>query len=208
MSFEINGRDTIEQDCATCIAIAQTIITDFNSHKDEQNTSSLSRCHHDHFETEYKLPQLQINKFDGTYFRWLEFRDTLLSVINSNDRIKPIHKFHYLTSYFEGDAARIISNIEVSEANYNDAWRLLCERYDNKRQLINHHLNALFKMDQSVRECERSLRFLVDHVTKNLRALCSLGQPTQHWDILIIHIVSSKLDTFTLTKWEEMLAAL
>lgn len=208
LALEINERDAIEQDCATCIAIAQTIITDSNSHKEEQNTSSSSRCHHDHFETEYKLPQLQINKFDGTYFRWLEFRDTFLSVIHSNDRIKPIHKFHYLTSYLEGDAARIISNIEVSEANYNDAWRLLCERYDNKRQLINHHLNALFKIDQLNRESERSLRFLVDHVTKNLRALCSLGQPTQHWDTLIIHIVSSKLDTYTLAKWEEMRGSL
>lgn len=91
LALEINERDAIEQDCATCIAIAQTIITDSNSRKEEQNTSSLSRCHHDHFETEYKLPQLQINKFDGTYFRWLEFRDTFLSVIHSNDRIKPIH---------------------------------------------------------------------------------------------------------------------
>ncbi|XP_041980993.1 uncharacterized protein LOC121734447 [Aricia agestis] len=103
-----------------------------------------------------------------------------------------------------GDAARVISNLEVSEANYKDAWRLLCERYDNKRQLLNHHLNALFKIEPLSRESERSLRFLVDHVTKNLRALSSLGQSTQYWDILIIHMVSSKLDTCTLVKWEEM----
>lgn len=141
IAFEINERDAIEQDCATCIAIAQTIINESNSHKDshDNSRSSLSQCHHEHYEAEFKLPQLQINKFDGAYFRWLEFRDTFLSLIHNNERIKPIHKFHYLVSYLEGDAARVIANLEVSASNYNDAWRLLCDRYDNKRQLINHH---------------------------------------------------------------------
>ncbi|KOB62071.1 Gag-pol polyprotein, partial [Operophtera brumata] len=57
--------------------------------------------------------------------------------------------------------------------------------------------------DQLPRESERSLRFLVDHVTKNLRALTGLGQPTDKWDVLIIFMLSSKLDSSTLLKWEE-----
>lgn len=53
------------------------------------------------------------------------------------------------------------------------------------------------------RETEGSLRFLVDHITKNLRALANLGQPTEHWDTVIIFWVCSKLDSQTLVKWEE-----
>ncbi|KOB66559.1 Gag-pol polyprotein, partial [Operophtera brumata] len=42
-----------------------------------------------------------------------------------------------------------------------------------------------------------------NHITKNLRALSTLGQPTNKWDVLIIHIMSAKLDNHTLLKWEE-----
>lgn len=151
----------------------------------------------------FRLPVIQIPSFDGTYFKWLEFHDTYVSLIHNNERIKPIHKFHYLCSYLEGEAARIICNLEISENNYTEAWSLLCERYNNKRQLINNHLNALFKMDSISRESDKSLRFLVDHVSKHLRALHNLGQPTDKWDTLIIHIMASKLDTTTNLKWEE-----
>lgn len=32
---------------------------------------------HHHRELGLKLPQIKIAKFDGAYFRWLEFRDTV-----------------------------------------------------------------------------------------------------------------------------------
>ncbi|XP_045456195.1 uncharacterized protein LOC123666030 [Melitaea cinxia] len=210
MTSELIERDNIEQDFCITIATGLQIIQ--NNQKDTSNTSSPredqtilehSCCNHDRHEVNFKLPQIQISKFDGSYFRWLDFRDSFLSLVHNNNRLQAIHKFHYLVSYLEGDAARIVSNIEISEANYNDAWLLLCERYDNKKQLITHHLSALFNINTVARESERSLRFLVDHVTKNLRALATLGEPTDKWDTLIIHMVSSKLDNVTMVKWQE-----
>lgn len=103
----------------------------------------------------------------------------------------------------EGEAARVISNLEVSEANYAEAWSLLCGRYNNKRQLINNHLNSLFSIEPLQRESDKALRFLSDHVTKNLRALKNLGQPTDTWDTVVIHMLTTKLDQSTGTKWEE-----
>lgn len=218
LSNEIDERDDIEQLFISNIACAQNIIQKYNSSKHDESVykelhnssqSSSAQCHVDHREQlGFKLPQIQIAKFDGSYFRWLEFRDTFVSLIHNSERIASIHKFHYLISYLTGDAARIISNLEVSSANYNNAWKLLCDRYDNKRQLINHHLNSLLSIQPATRESDRSLRFMVDHITKNLRALSSLGQPTNQWDVLIIHIMSSKLDNHTLLKWEECRSAL
>ncbi|KAH9638987.1 hypothetical protein HF086_000913 [Spodoptera exigua] len=43
----------------------------------------------------------------------------------------------------------------------------------------------------------------VDHVSKNLRALNTLGEPTESWDSLIIHLVSAKLDNSSSFKWQE-----
>lgn len=44
---------------------------------------------------------------------------------------------------------------------------------------------------------------MVDVTNKNLRALETLGHPTQHWDILIIYMMSKKLDSVTIREWEK-----
>lgn len=206
INVEIDERDSVETDIIICIATAKTLMEKYDRRELQQRRESLALenpCLHDHQEVGFKLPQIQITKFDGSYFRWLEFKDTFESLVHNNSRIKPIHKFHYLISYLEGDAARIISNLEVSAANYVEAWKLLSDRYNNKRLLINHHLSSLFNVHPLTGESDRSLRFLVDHVTKNLRALSSLGQPTDKWDTLIIYMLCTKLDSNTLVKWEE-----
>lgn len=206
---EIDERDTIDQEIILNIATAKDLIEKY-SRKSEcdrrhsvHNTSCCLDESHQQNGLGLRLPQIQIAKFGGEYFRWLEFRDTYENLIHKNERISDISKFHYLVSYLQGDASRIISNLEISSKNYSEAWKLLCCRFENKRLLINHHLNSLFNIKQLPRESERSLRFLVDHVTKNLRALASLDQPTDKWDVLVIFMLTSKLDSHTLLKWEE-----
>lgn len=186
----------------TYISVANKIIKDQSS--SNESTQANHSCHHneDYSVLGFKLPVIKIPNFDGTYYKWLEFKETFYSLVHNNERIKNIHKFHYLNSYLEGEAARVICNLEISDQNYSQAWQLLCERFDNKRQLINNHLNSLCNFE-SVRETNKSLRFIIDHVTKNLRALSSLGLPTESWDVLIIHLVTAKLDNPTYLKWEE-----
>lgn len=157
---EIDERDNIEQDIIISIATAKTLVERFSKafeceHK-RNSMHNVSCCVDESnscTDLGLKLPQIQINKFDGAYFRWLEFKDTFENLIHNNDRIPPINKFHYLISYLQGDAARVISNFEVSANNYVSAWDLLCSRYNNKRILINHHLNSIlssFLENQSV----------------------------------------------------------
>lgn len=203
---ELNIRDLIEQDFYHCIATAQNIerttspLQTSQPPSEAQANSTISCQHEDTLS--FKLPVIKIPNFDGTYFKWLEFKETFTSLVHENPKIKAIHKFYYLNSYLEGEAARVVCGLEVSEHTYADAWHLLCERFDNKRQLINNHLKSLFNIE-SVRETDKSLRFIIDHVTKNLRALSTLGLPTDKWDILVIYIISAKLDQATLFKWEE-----
>jgi hypothetical protein len=37
----------------------------------------------------------------------------------------------YLRSFLGGDAAQVIKSLELSSENYDAAWQLLYERYDN-----------------------------------------------------------------------------
>ncbi|XP_048483606.1 uncharacterized protein LOC125489951 [Plutella xylostella] len=208
LSSELATRDLIEQDFYQAIAVAQNIVQTKSPSKQEDNVSNPScsansQCHHQPDETlGFKLPIIKIPNFDGTYYKWMEFKETFTSLIHDNEKIKNIHKFHYLNSYLEGEASRVICNLEVNDLNYVKAWQLLCERFDNKRQLINNHLKSLLSFE-SVRETDKSLRFIIDHVSKNLRALSTLGLPTDKWDMLIIFMVSAKLDPSTFFKWEE-----
>lgn len=41
-----------------------------------------------------------------------------------------------------------------------------------------------------------------DTVTKNLRALEMLGQPTEYWDAIVVYLVVSKFDKQTARDWE------
>lgn len=210
LDSELTIRDGIEQDFDHYISIAKSMIAANSTHENpnseyHSNNSTCSSHCHDHSDSNvlgFKLPVIKIPNFDGTYYKWLEFKETFSSLIHDNKRLKNIHKFHYLNSYLEGEAARVLCNFEVTDKNYNQAWQLLCERYDNKRQLINNHLKSLFDIE-SVRETDKSLRFIIDHVTKNLRALSTLGLPTDKWDVLIIYMVTAKLDNTTCFKWEE-----
>lgn len=99
-----------------------------------------------------RLPTIQLPKFNGSYDSWLEFRDTFTSLIHSDSNIDVINKFHYLRASLEGSAAVVIDSIEFSSSNYSIAWNLLCERFDNKRLLIQNHVTDLFNIEAITRE--------------------------------------------------------
>lgn len=202
LELELEERYVIEQLLDTLIATATHVLSQHDSNNCNQSVSSgHSQCQNN--PVSFKLPQIQITKFSGNYSRWMEFKDMFSSLIHSNNQILPIHKFQYLKSYLEGDALNVISNLEISAVNYSKAWSLLCERFDNKRQLVNNHLNALFNIEPVCNESATALRSLIDNYNKNLRALASLGEPTTYWDTLIIYMMSNKLDSNTTFKWEE-----
>lgn len=150
-----------------------------------------------------KLPTIQLPKFSGSYDDYLEFRDTFTSLIHNNDDIDEVNKFHYLRASLEGSAAVVIQSVEFSATNYAVAWQLLCDRFDNKRLLIQNHVSSLFNIETITKESSLTLKRLIDQVNKNLRALESLGEPVKQWDTLLIYIITQKLDSKTYREWEE-----
>ncbi|XP_045537974.1 uncharacterized protein LOC123721909 [Papilio machaon] len=132
-----------------------------------------------------RLPKIDLPRFHGSYQCWLEYRDTFLSLIHSSASIDNISKFHYLRASLSGAALDIITNIDFKGDNYLMAWQLLCDRYDNSRLLVHNHVQALFNVEQVVKESSLCLRRLLDTINKNIRALKTLNEPTQYWDTLL-----------------------
>nr|XP_053622181.1 uncharacterized protein LOC128681901 [Plodia interpunctella] len=180
-AVELESRDIIEQEFYHCILTAQNLIKANTDNNDAASITKTTPCHHDsnchNHMPSLKLPVIQIPKFDGAYSKWLEFKETFVSLVHNNDKIENVHKFYYLNSYLEGEAARVMANFEVSNQNYSQAWKLLCERFDNKRQLINNHLKSLFNFE-SVRKTDKSLRF---YRTTNLDRYQRIEQARQHF---------------------------
>lgn len=150
-----------------------------------------------------KLPTIKLPIFDGDMNKWLEFRDTYTTMIHNNESLPEIAKYQYLKGSLTGTAAGVIDSLELTSKNYDIAWKLVMDRFNNKQQLVYTHLKALFEIPAINKECAKSIRLLVDHICKNLRALNSLDEKTDNWDTLIIFMFTSKLDSVTSSKWEE-----
>ena len=198
---QISERSEFEASYYKLVAKAQDILSRSVKNIDTASEQGTSRASNHKL---VKLPTIKLPTFNGSYDNWLEFRDTFTSIIHSNDDIDDINKFHYLRASLDGTAALVIQSIEFSSRNYYIAWTLLCERFDNKRLLIQNHVSALFNIQSVSKESSNSVKQIIDELNKNLRALESLGEPTKHWDTLLIHIVTNKLDAKTYREWEEV----
>ncbi|KAH9640964.1 hypothetical protein HF086_015060, partial [Spodoptera exigua] len=200
IKLQVSERSDFESLYYKSLSRAQNILTDFN--KDNESMGSCKSTPGS-MHKPVKLPTIQLPKFSGLYSNWLEFRDTFTSLIHTNDDIDDINKFHYLRASLEGTAAIVIKSVEFSSSNYSVAWKLLRDRFDNRRLLVQNHVSALFNIESLSKESSVALKSLIDQLNKDLRALESLGEPVKQWDTLLIYIVTRKLDQRTYREWEE-----
>lgn len=197
-------REEFEKQYYGLVASSRQLISAARKLLQSEAVSEVGSCGaHTHKHNSIRLPKIDLPKFNGAYHDWLEFRDTFISIIHINNNIDNINKLHYLRASLKGSAALVINNLDFTSTNYDIAWKLLCDRYDNNRLLVNNHVQMLFNVEPINKEASKALRYIIDITNKNLRALSTLGQPVQHWDTLIIHLMTSKLDQVTNRQWEE-----
>jgi len=124
------------------------------------------------------------------------------AIINSNANLTKVQKFYYLQSAVKGRAAQCFQSLSLSNENYDVAWQLLKTRFDNKRLIVHHHIQALLDLPVLLKESCVGLRKLIDDIQQHLCALAKLEQPVQTWDTLLIHLITPKLDAKTKREWE------
>lgn len=81
------------------------------------------------------------------------------SLVANSDSISNTQKFHYLKMSITGAAARLISNLKISDSNYESAWRLL---NDDKKTLVHSHLHTFISLPVMKTENVKDLRELGD----------------------------------------------
>ncbi|XP_015120546.1 uncharacterized protein LOC107043527 [Diachasma alloeum] len=93
--------------------------------------------------TRRALPEIELPKFSGVYKEWRPWRDLFHSLAGNNLEIPGVERMYYLRLHLSNEPLKLISNLPVSEDSFGIAWRILVDRYENKRLLIAAHLDPL-----------------------------------------------------------------
>jgi len=149
----------------------------------------------------FQLPRIALSKFSGKLTDWEGFRNTFESLVANNEALSNTQKFHYLKTSVQGDAALIINNLRISDANYESAWQLLIDEFDDKHSLIHAHLHAFASLLLMKTENVAELKRLRDTVSASLAALSNLGRPVNQWDDLLVYIIVQKFSAKTRSEW-------
>ncbi|XP_055614991.1 uncharacterized protein LOC129761299 [Toxorhynchites rutilus septentrionalis] len=167
------------------------------------NTATTHTNNVPHVHASVRLPQINLPEFDGNFQNWIPFHDTYVALIDSSVELTDIQKFHYLRASLKGDALKLIDSYAMSEANYRVAWDSLVDRFSNKHLLKKRHLNALFEYTRIKRESATGLHELIDCFERNTKILDQLGEKTNVWGAMLVHLMVSKLDEVIQKRWEE-----
>lgn len=147
------------------------------------------------------LPKIQLPTFNGDILQWCPYRDTFMSLVHDNDKVTIISKFHYLVSTVSGPAAKIVRSLPLTENNYPIVWDALIERYNNKRELINAHLDAIFQFHALTDESLPDLQRFLSTFNENIAAIDALNIENVS-AYLLFYIASRVLDSTTIQLFE------
>ncbi|XP_055585175.1 uncharacterized protein LOC129738027 [Uranotaenia lowii] len=149
-----------------------------------------------------RLPDIKIPTFSGTIDTWLNFHDLFVSLVHSSHELSSIQKFYYLRASLSGDAQKLIQTIPISSNNYLVAWNLLLDHFQNPSRLKQSYVDSLFEFSALKSESASDLHSLVERFEANVKILHQLGERTEYWDILLIRMLSIRLDSTTRRDWE------
>lgn len=152
-----------------------------------------------------KLPQIKIPVFSGDYNTWSTFQDLFTKIIHEDHSISCTEKMQYLKSHVQGEAAKIIQYLPISESNYKTAWELLTKRFDDKRMIATKFIDKLIDLPTIKRANSAQLRDMHDTVRECLEALKNQGIDTTSWSPILIRLITRKWDVETNIKYEYQL---
>ena len=152
-----------------------------------------------------KLPKLDLPVFKGDITEWTTFSDMYESAVHSNSNLSSVQKFTYLRTLLSHSAKDAIAGLTLSDANYDEAIKVLKERFGNKEKIIAKHMEELVNLDSFV--CSSSnLRVLYDKKECHTRELRALGMPEQAYNCLLPSLLMKKLPSLLMKKLPRELA--
>ena len=127
---------------------------------------------------------------------------TCSSSVHDNRSLTDSQRLQYFKASLQGDAAKLLTSLAITDANYSIALQTLEERYANPRMIARTHLTSIFEYPNVKSESSKDLRKLIETTEQHRLGLENLGQPVNQFDLVFVYIVSNKLDSETRKQWE------
>ncbi|XP_062713273.1 uncharacterized protein LOC134290219 [Aedes albopictus] len=150
-----------------------------------------------------RLPQIKLQSFNGDIDEWLGFRDLFTSLIHWKPDLPEVEKIHYLKGCLQGEPRSLIDPLKITKANYQVAWDMLLKRYNNSKQLKKRQIQSLLSLPTLSKESVGELHTLLESFERIVQTLDLVIQPAEYKDLLLVNILTSRLDPVTRRGWEE-----
>ncbi|XP_055622774.1 uncharacterized protein LOC129766280 [Toxorhynchites rutilus septentrionalis] len=146
-----------------------------------------------------------IPTFDGKYEAWPKFKalfNDLVGKCGDSDATK----LQYLDKALIGEASGILDARIINDNNYQQAWQLLEERFENPRVIIDTHISGLLSMKPISKQCWKELRNLIDNCNRHVEGLRFMEQSVDGTaGLIVVKLLTSCLDGETRKQWEQTL---
>ena len=93
----------------------------------------------------------------------------------------------------DGQAARAIEGLPMTEANYENAVAILQDRFGKKQKIIFKHMDELLKLPVCQTEKPAQLRYIYDTINVHVRGLQALGIDSNQYGSLLIPVIMSRV---------------
>ncbi|XP_062704116.1 uncharacterized protein LOC134286511 [Aedes albopictus] len=151
-----------------------------------------------------------IPTFDGKYESWPKFKalfNDLVGKCGDSDATK----LQYLDKALIGEASGIL-DAKISSSpllgiinnnNYEQAWQLLEERFENPRVIIDSHISGLLSMKPIPKQSFKELRNLIDTCNRHVEGLRFMEQEVDGTaGLVVVKLLIMCLDGETRKQWE------
>lgn len=106
----------------------------------------------------------------------------------------------------QGEARSVIEGFKISSENYESAWKLLKDTYDNNIVIIQNHLDELLNFPEITKNNKAdSIRKFIWHIQTHVSALKTLALPVDDWDAILLHLAKKKLDFIEQRDWQNLI---
>lgn len=153
----------------------------------------------------YKLPKLELKKFNGELTEWLGFWSQF-DKIDQDENLHASDKFQYLLqSMVVGTRAReLVESYPLTSDNYPKVVKALKQRFGRPKMLKQVYVRELLKMVIINAKANEKIKLstMYDKLESHLRALESLGVTVDQSSEFLYPMVESSLPGEILTAWQ------
>lgn len=148
----------------------------------------------------------KIEPFDGDWQTWPNFKSKWIEYYHNSPDMSKMDLLVKLDEFIVpgSEPCELIASYERSlPESYDDAWKRICDTYDNPRRQVDDIIRHFMTMP-TITDGRASYLCAHNNITSLVQTLPRLGVDVTHWGPMLMHVLQQKLDPATTEKWRQV----